>query len=190
MAVRPHTQPFLASATMLSVERQKVITMARIADVLPLLLLNPRYLEGGPSAAACLRARARDKGFSFSIYLSVCLSIYLCVSSIYVHTHWCIYRRRRRSGKRKRRRSVRYCVRLEWAVCVLGFGRDNGVLREGALNTTFNPHFPLPFVCMCICARAKEYYYMYVYVYEYIRSVRVYDMHIYTGRERTYVICI
>ena len=82
---QPHTQPFLASATMLSVERQKVITMARIADVLPLLLLNPRYLEGGPSAAACLRARARDKGFSFSIYLSVYLSIYVCHPYTYIH---------------------------------------------------------------------------------------------------------
>ena len=91
MAVRPHTQPFLASATMLSVERQKVITMARIADVLPLLLLNPRYLEGGPSAAACLRARARDKGFSFSMYLSICLSIYLSMCVIHIRTYTLVY---------------------------------------------------------------------------------------------------
>ena len=81
-------------------------------------------------------------------------------------------------------------MRLEWAVCVLGFGRDNGVLREGALND-FQSTLPSPicmYVYMCVCA--KEYYYMHVYVYEYIRSVRVYDMHIYTGCERTYVICI
>jgi len=63
--------------------------MARIADVWPLLLLNPRYLEGGPSAAACLRARV--KGFSFSIYLSICLSIYLSMCVIHIRTYTLVY---------------------------------------------------------------------------------------------------
>ena len=109
MAVRhgrhAHTQPFLANATMLSVERQKVITMARIADVWPLLLLNPRHLEGGPAAAACLRAR--DKVFSFSIYLSICLSIYLSMCVIHIRTYTLMYiqaaeeKRKAEEAKRK-----------------------------------------------------------------------------------------
>ena len=60
--------------------------MARIADAWIRPLLNARYLEGWPSAAACLQAR--DTGFHF---LSVYLSIYLSMCVIHICTYTLMY---------------------------------------------------------------------------------------------------